>query len=89
MALFKEDLAAAALDWADNRAKSKKYSAIGEALAGNLRQYERKVQALQLKPTAKRLRRTWRRRCLLRPERGMKCIFQVNLAQQAHSSYIA
>jgi hypothetical protein len=33
LALFKEHLEAAALDWADNRAKSKKYAAIGEELA--------------------------------------------------------
>jgi len=39
LALFKEDLEAAALDWADNRAKSKKYVAIGEELAESLRQY--------------------------------------------------
>ena len=30
---FKEDLEAAALQWIDNRAKSKKYAAIGEELA--------------------------------------------------------
>jgi hypothetical protein len=39
LALFKEDLEAAALDWADNRAKSKKYAAIGEELAESLRQH--------------------------------------------------
>lgn len=33
LAHFKEDLEAAALQWADNRAKSKKYAAIGEELA--------------------------------------------------------
>ena len=30
---FKEDLEAAALQWIDNRAKSKKYAAIGKELA--------------------------------------------------------
>jgi hypothetical protein len=30
---FKEDLEAAALQWIDNKAKSKKYAAIGEELA--------------------------------------------------------
>jgi hypothetical protein len=30
---FKEDLEGAVLNWADNRAKSKKYAAIGEELA--------------------------------------------------------
>ncbi|OIQ77920.1 hypothetical protein GALL_403790 [mine drainage metagenome] len=30
---FKEDLAGAVLNWADNRAKSKKYAAIGAELA--------------------------------------------------------
>ena len=30
---FKEDLEGAMLNWADNRAKSKKYAAIGEELA--------------------------------------------------------
>ncbi len=30
---FKEDLEAAALQWIDNRAKSKKYAAIGKVLA--------------------------------------------------------
>jgi len=33
LAHFKEDLEAATLKWADNRAKSKKYAAIGEELA--------------------------------------------------------
>lgn len=33
LAHFKEDLEAAALKWTDNRAKSKKYAAIGEELA--------------------------------------------------------
>ncbi|WP_114973097.1 hypothetical protein [Rhodoferax ferrireducens] len=33
LAHFKEDLEAAVLKWADNRAKSKKYAAIGEELA--------------------------------------------------------
>lgn len=33
LAHFKEDLEAAALKWIDNRAKSKKYAAIGEELA--------------------------------------------------------
>lgn len=33
LAHFKEDLEAAVLQWADNRAKSKKYAAIGEELA--------------------------------------------------------
>lgn len=33
LAHFKEDLEAAVLNWADNRAKSKKYAAIGEELA--------------------------------------------------------
>ena len=33
LAHFKEDLEAAALKWIDNRAKSKKYTAIGEELA--------------------------------------------------------
>ena len=32
-ALFKEDLEAAALQWIDNKAKSKKYAAIAQALA--------------------------------------------------------
>ena len=33
LAHFKEDLESAALNWADNRAKSKKYASIGEELA--------------------------------------------------------
>jgi hypothetical protein len=33
LAHFKEDLEGAVLNWADNRAKSKKYAAIGEELA--------------------------------------------------------
>ena len=33
LAHFKEDLEAAVLNWADNRAKSKKYAAIGKELA--------------------------------------------------------
>jgi hypothetical protein len=33
LAHFKEDLAAAVLKWIDNRAKSKKYAAIGQELA--------------------------------------------------------
>src|SRR5450830_1609970 len=33
LAHFKEDLEAAVLEWIDNRAKSKKYAAIGEELA--------------------------------------------------------
>lgn len=33
LAHFKEDLEAAVLQWADNRAKSRKYAAIGEELA--------------------------------------------------------
>lgn len=33
LAHFKEDLEAAILKWADNRAKSKKYASIGEELA--------------------------------------------------------
>lgn len=33
LAHFKEDLEAAALEWIDNRAKSKKYAAIGKELA--------------------------------------------------------
>ena len=33
LAHFKEDLEGAELNWADNRAKSKKYAAIGEELA--------------------------------------------------------
>ena len=33
LAHFKEDLEAAVLQWADNRAKSKKYASIGEELA--------------------------------------------------------
>lgn len=33
LAHFKEDLEAAVLQWVDNRAKSKKYAAIGEELA--------------------------------------------------------
>lgn len=33
LAHFKEDLDAAALRWADNRAKSKKYAAVGKELA--------------------------------------------------------
>ena len=33
LAQFKEDLEAAVLQWADNKAKSKKYAAIGEELA--------------------------------------------------------
>lgn len=33
LAHFKEDLEAATLQWVDNRAKSKKYAAIGEELA--------------------------------------------------------
>jgi hypothetical protein len=33
LAHFKENLEAAALQWVDNRAKSKKYAAIGEELA--------------------------------------------------------
>lgn len=33
LAHFKEDLEAAALKWIDNRAKSKKYAAIGKELA--------------------------------------------------------
>lgn len=33
LAHFKEDLEAAVLTWIDNRAKSKKYAAIGEELA--------------------------------------------------------
>jgi len=33
LAHFKEDLEAAALQWIDNKAKSKKYAAIGEELA--------------------------------------------------------
>jgi hypothetical protein len=33
LAHFKEDLEAAALKWIDNKAKSKKYAAIGEELA--------------------------------------------------------
>ncbi len=33
LAHFKEDLEAASLKWIDNRAKSKKYAAIGEELA--------------------------------------------------------
>jgi hypothetical protein len=33
LAHFKEDLEAAMLDWADNRAKSKKYAAIAKELA--------------------------------------------------------
>lgn len=33
LAHFKEDLDAAVLQWADNRAKSKKYAAIGKELA--------------------------------------------------------
>jgi len=33
LAHFKEDLEAAVLQWIDNRAKSKKYAAIGEELA--------------------------------------------------------
>jgi hypothetical protein len=33
LAHFKEDLEAAALKWIDNRAKSKKYAAIGQELA--------------------------------------------------------
>ncbi len=33
LAHFKEDLEGAMLNWADNRAKSKKYAAIGQELA--------------------------------------------------------
>ncbi|HEY8905015.1 MAG TPA: hypothetical protein VIM63_03150 [Rhodoferax sp.] len=33
LAHFKEDLEGAVLNWADNRAKSKKYAAIGKELA--------------------------------------------------------
>lgn len=33
LAHFKEDLEAAALEWADNKAKSRKYAAIGKELA--------------------------------------------------------
>jgi len=33
LALFKEDLEAATLQWIDNKAKSKKYAAIGTELA--------------------------------------------------------
>ena len=33
LAHFKEDLEAAALEWIDNRAKSKKYASIGKELA--------------------------------------------------------
>jgi len=33
LAHFKEDLEAAAMQWEDNRAKSKKYAAIGEELS--------------------------------------------------------
>jgi hypothetical protein len=33
LAHFKEDLESAVLNWADNRAKSKKYAAIGKELA--------------------------------------------------------
>jgi hypothetical protein len=33
LANFKEDLEGAVLNWADNRAKSKKYAAIGQELA--------------------------------------------------------
>lgn len=33
LAHFKEDLEGAVLNWADNRAKSKKYAAIGQELA--------------------------------------------------------
>jgi len=33
LAHFKEDLESATLNWADNRAKSKKYAAIGQELA--------------------------------------------------------
>ncbi|MDD5030328.1 MAG: hypothetical protein PHH58_12635 [Rhodoferax sp.] len=33
LAHFKEDLAGAVLNWADNRARSKKYAAIGKELA--------------------------------------------------------
>jgi hypothetical protein len=33
LAHFKEDLEGAVLDWAENRAKSKKYAAIGKELA--------------------------------------------------------